>query len=429
MATKTSAKSNLARRLDKIGEGDRISGWANPRGGYDTDIASARDCIRNRNTEGLSDRFHWMLPENRRKYQRDIASAIEDRFDRTNPDEMQQLSDLIKQSERNKEIAGELADYRTFEVTSDILATPFALAPFQAINLSANELPQIITPAARQYFTVRYMGRDGQSRQDQWRSVRSAQEFEMDMIATDKIEWTLFDIQQGDVNEFAKINEQLRFDLEMKIDGFALDNVLAAKTVSGLRSLMNIHPNVDQNAIPDTNYLDLTDVPTYGAAGTWTLPRIKALLNHIAMWGFGLDPAGAISIASMIMSPLNARDSWDYVDLVSGYDSTATFGQNRPDRTVPTAVREQIFNSGSMIQSAWGYTWQTQYNPQVAKGRAYVFTNLPLGWYFTKSEYDRTIIFDGPEQQEMNYNQIVMQKVLRFLVPDLWKYRIVIIDF
>ena len=192
---------------------------------------------------------------------------------------------------------------------------------------------------------------------------------------------------------------------------------------------MNIHPNIAQNAIPDTNYLDLTNVGTYGTANTWTIARLKALLNHIAMWGFGLDPAGAISIRTMIMSPLNARDSWDYVDLVSGFDSSGSFGQQIPNNTVPQSVRENIFNSGSMIQSAWGYNWQTQYNPQVTKGRAYVFTNLPLGWYFTKTEFDRTITFDGPEQQEMNYNQIVMQKPLRFVVPDLWKYRIVIIDF
>lgn len=431
MATKTSQKVSPRKALDKrlgmIDRGERVEGFA--AGGMVSDIANCRRAIRNANPEPLKGCFSWMLDYNQEKYQRDLAHAIEERFDRNDPDQADQLSDLIRQSERDKDVARELADYRTFEITSDILATPFALTPFQAINLSDNELPQIMTPQARQYFTVRWMGRDGQSRQDQWRSARSAQEFELDMLATDKVEWTLRDIQEGDVSEFSKINDQLRFDMEMKIDSLALDNIIAAKTTSGLRSLMNIHPNIDQNAIPDSNYLDLTDVPTYGTAQVWTLPRLKALLNHIAMWGFGLDPAGAISIKTIIMSPLNARDSWDYVDLVSGYDSTATFGQNRPDRTVPTSVRDAIFNSGGMIQSAWGYSWQTQYNPQVLKGRAYVFTNLPIGWYFTKSGMDRTIVFDGPEQQEMNYNQIVHQKVLKFILPDLWKYRVVIIDF
>jgi len=385
--------------------------------------------------------LRWMLPHNRDRVRQEIAMAYENRYHwRTNADDRAEYANLLAQSEHSSELQREVAQYRTFEITSDIRALPFALGAFQQINLSADELPMMITPAApRQSFAVRWIGQDGGARQDQWRTSRSAQNIEMRMLSTDKVEYTLFDLQQGFLNEVEQVNSQLRFDMEAKIDDLAMAAMDANIYPSGLRSIMNIHPSIDQSNIPDTNYLDLTNTTTYGAANVLTLARLKAILHHVAMWGFGFGPDGPMNLQTMIMSPLNARDSWDYVDLVSGWDSAAATwdgsragpgGFSNPLNTVPTGTREQIFNTGALLNSAWGYTWQSQFNARLGVGRMYVLTNQPIGWFFTKTEFDRLIEWrDQPDNIEQNYGQSVLRRAVQFFNPQLWAYRFLVVDF
>lgn len=373
----------------------------------------------------------WVLPINREIFQRRQTTLRENRFDRSNPDHVREYANLIRSSYQNPAAAAELASYRTFELTNDIMASPFALSAFQDINLSADELPLLTFPRSRnlQRFTVRSQSLDGGARSAQWIPGKAISQIEMEMLASDKVEYTIWDLQQGNVSAVDDINRELNYDFDMKIDGLALAQVQAAKTVSGLRALLSIHPLVVQANIPDTNYLDLTNV-SFGVANTFTIERMKAVLNHIALFG-AAEPSQALSISNIILSPQNMRDPWDYVSLVSGYDSSATFGANNPKNTVPNSVRESIF-SGGMLTSAWGYNWSWQPNSQIAKGKMYVFTNQPLGWRFTKSEFDKIISYDAsnsPQHAEHNIGEVMLQKAMVFYIPDLWKYRTIEVDF
>lgn len=373
----------------------------------------------------------WILKDNRKRLLKAQEIASKGFYDwRNKKSDREELAAMLVESEADPrgKTAKEVASYRQFVIDSDLLATPFALGAFQSINLSADELPQIVTPKARQYFNVRYIGQDGGARQDQWRTARQAAELEVNAIATDKIEYPLIDLQQGDVNEFDKINAQLRFDMEMKIDELAKSNLDAGLVTSGLRDLLNIHPRINVNNIPDDNYLDLTNTGTYGTANVLTIQRLKAILARLSMWGFGLDPDGPVRIKSMVMSPQHARDSWDFVNLVSGWNNSG--GETNPQNTIPTGLRERIFSGGGMVNSAWGYSWQNIYNTQLDRGRLYVMTNLPVGWYFTKTSFDRMIEWkDEPDNVEQNMGQVMYRKALRFYMPTLWAYRYLIVDF
>lgn len=368
----------------------------------------------------------WMLPLNQRKVATEQANARHNSFDwRNNADHRERFSKLIRTSaERSDEglrTRLELNAYRQFELLRDMFAIPFAMAPFQAINLSADELPLIVFPKARQYFEVRFIGQDGGARQDMWRDEKSVEQHEMRSISTDKIEFPLIDIQQGNVNRQTDINAQLRFDMEMKFDKLAQDTIDAAETNSGLRDLLNLHPLIVAANIPDKNHLDLTAT----LPGVLTLAKWKTILSHINSFGPGIDPDRSIAINSVIMSPQNIRDQWDYVSLVSGFSGG---DEVEPVDTLPTSVRDNIFSTG-MMNSAWGYTWTTMPNARLDVGRLYVFTNQPLGWFFTKTDFDQLLVWDGPDQQEENLGQIVWKRVYQFVVPSLWKHRIVIVDF
>lgn len=369
----------------------------------------------------------WFNPLNRRKWAKSQSEGRANRLDwRNNKEHRELFSAKIRlsgeRSQRGYDAKRELNAYREFELLQDLFAIPFAMAPFQAINLSADELPLIVFPKARQYFAVRFIGQDGSARQDQWRDERSVEQHEMRVISTDKVEYPLWDIQQGNVNRQSDINAQLRFDMEMKLDELAQAQIDSIKTTSGLRDLLALHPLIVAANIPDTNYLDLTGI---GTTGVLSLEKWKRILSHINSFGPGTDPDRSMTIQSVIMSPQNVRDQWDYIDLVSGFSGGDAV---EPADTVLTSVREEIYRTG-MLNNAWGYTWSSIPNNRLDKGRMYVFTNLPIGWFFTKTEMDMLLIWDGPDQMDENLGQIVWRRVYQFVTPDLWKHRVLIVDF
>lgn len=369
----------------------------------------------------------WVLQCNEHLNKR-IEVASENKFNIRDSEEREKFSGLIRESYFNDARAKELADYRTFELTSDVMASPFALAAFQNINLSGGELPAIITPMSKNTntFTVRSISQNGGAREAQIRTARELTQYEVEMISTDKVEYPLIDIQTGEVEEFEKINQKLLYDLDMRIDKLAQDQLDAAKTVSGLRDLLNFHALINTSNLPDTNYLDLNALAP-GNSGVWTIQKLKLLLDHIAKFGAIAGDGGVsetFSLSSIIGSPQNIRDPWDFVDLVSDFNDS---DRVKPKDTVTSGVRESIFNTG-MMASAWGFSWSWLPNGRIAKGKGYALTTQPVGWYFTKSEFDRVLKWEGPDQIEQNYGQILYQKVHRFLVPDLWKHRVVIFD-
>ncbi len=385
------------------------------------DIASVR------RGEHAPSEVPWLLPANRAILNRRSEIASETRFDRSNPADMREYSDRIRASLNNQDAAADLAAYRIFELTSDVMASPFALGAFQGINLSDDELPGIIRPRSRNYqrFTIRTIGQDGGSRQDQIKTTKAFSAYEMDLISTDKVEYNLYDIQQGDVEGVEIANSALEYDMDMKIDSLAESNMFAAKTVSGLRDLLNIHPLIVSANLPDTNYLDLNSLHA-GNSGVLTIEKLKSILDHIAKFGaVGGDGVGeTLTIQSIVMSPQNLRDPWDFIDLVASGDGSV---KPLPGETVPREVRNQIFQTG-MFTSAWGQNFSWIPNGRIAKGRMYVFTNQPLGWFFTKTNFDRLIRWDGPDNIEQNYGQMVLQRCLQFVIPDLWKHRVLICD-
>lgn len=359
------------------------------------------------------------------------AEFTENRCDLANDAERKAYADKIRQSMHDEQVKSDLAAYRQFELSGDINATMFALVAFQQINLSGDELPQIIFPRGRnaQRFAVRSESFHGGSLSDQWRTSITATELDLEYIATDKVEYPTVDLHAGNVQEEQNVLSILAEDMDFKFDALALAQIDAAKTTSGLRDLLSIHPNVKTANIPDTNYLDLTDVGTYGTAHKITLPRLKAILKHIVLFS-AADPRRAIRPTSFIMSPQHAEDVWEFVDLVSGYDDSNILTSD-PKNTVPTAVREEIFRTGAFTQ-AWGHTFNWQLNSSMDTGKLYIFTDQPLGWLFTKTEMDRTIQYNetnSPRHAEYSYGEVMFKRALRFYVPDLWKHHVVIVDF
>lgn len=372
----------------------------------------------------------WMLPSNIRTLSGEYADYRENRFDRRSPADLKKYRELLTKAgnatQQDMTPHSEMAEYRKFELTCDVLTTPWTMAAFQIVNLNADELPLIERPQSFNLnaFTVRSIGVDGGASRDQWRTTKSAETYEMNLLSTDRVEYALMDLQQGDVSQADAVDKRLRFEMEMKLDALGKTNIDAAKVTSGLRDTLNIHSMIDTANIPDTNYLDLSGVDT---AGELSITKLKRILLHVSKFGAAGGADVPISINTVMMSPQNIEDPWNFIDLVSDFDDA---DRVKPLQTVPTPVREQIFNTG-MITSAWGHQFSWTPNAQLAKGKMYILTSEPLGWAFTKPEFDKMLTWDernSPDHAANNMGEMLWRKAIRFLVPDLWRYRIVIVD-
>lgn len=369
----------------------------------------------------------YMLPGNVPVVNALVKNRIENGFDLEKEEDRLEYASRLRLTTDSQQAREEMAAFRTFTITNDVMASPFALAAFLITDLSPDELPMIERPRSRnhQRFTVRSQSIDGGSRQAQWSTTKSVATFELESVATDRVNYPIMDIQQGDISESQNINVELQYDMDMKIDALALANVDALQAATGLRALMSFHPSVQQANVPDGNYLDL-DAAFPGNPDVLTIDKLKAILNHIALLQAAFP---GLTIQTIMASPLNMRDSWDFIDLVSGVGS-ATEGV-APGSTVPKGLREQIFNGGGMITSAWGFNWTWTTNTQIAKGRMYVFMNKPVGWMFTKRSMDRTFVWNESnsiDHAESNMGEVLMRRVFSFVTVDLWKFNILIID-
>lgn len=419
------AQSQLEQELASIAKGFKDDGGivAKPR-----KMLPAQQIRNIKAGRGSFDDLDWMLPANIETQKREYANFVENRYNRRDQGDLQKYRDLIVAASdpTNIKAQRELAEYRKFEITSDVMAVPWAMSAFQSVPLKPNELPMIERPQSKNFnsFNVTSIGVDGGRYNAQWRTTKEVETMEMGLMSTDRVEYSIMDLQQGDISQVDAINQRLLYDLEMKMDVLAKANIDAAKVVSGLQATMNIHPSVVLDNIPDTNYLDLDATDT----GKLTIAKFKTILALVSKFGSAGGADVPITMRSVMISPQNLPDPWDFVSLVSGFSGGDAV---EPKNTVPDSVRNSIFSTG-MFTSAWGYNFNWVPNSQLAKGKMYIITDQPLGWVFTKPAFDKMLKWDetnSPDHAERNMGELLYQKAIRFVVPDEWRYRVIIVDF
>lgn len=375
-------------------------------------------------------------PFNRRIWQRRTQMYRENVFNyQENESEREAYTGLVRdahQEHANVERVQELAAYRVFTLSMAFPAQPFAMQVFQTVDLAADELPMMEFPDSpfANEFGVRNHAFEGLPFTNYWKSESDVEYLDIGYLTTDRVQFRIWDLQIGNVSVEERVRRQLQIDMDWKIETEAKIVLDASIMTSGLRDTIDLHSSIIVDNVPDVNYLDLnTAFP--GFDNILTLPKLKAIMAHLVLMG-SLGPTRAVTATAWICSPQQIMDTWEFVDLVSGWDSSAgnVAQPVDPRQTVPQSVRDQIYSTG-MMTNAWGYTINWQPNATIPKGRIYILMNQPLGWLFTKSSFDRYYNFNDTNSVKHaidNYGEMFYRKALRFSVPDMWKYRILIVD-
>ena len=361
---------------------------------------------------------------------RESASVRDSLFNLHDRAQRKEYSDRIKAAftgDQRSEAARELAAYREFQILNDIMASPWALAAFQAVTLMDDEMPLLDFPMSRLHnrFKVKSISDAGRPTEAMWGSTRDMQQLDIGEITTPLVRYSTRNLQEGDINELNRIQQQLAYEMDMGIDKLARANIDANVVASGLQDDLNIHEDIVLDNIPDLNFLDLSGVGDPVAPGVLTIEKLKMILIHILKFGTAGDGDRPFTISNMQVSPENVQDSWDFIDLVSGWDTSATQDTWNPAMTIPVEARAEIFRTGSLTQ-AWGQAWTNTPNPQIEKGIMYVFTTEPVGWVFYKPSND--VILNYDERNDPNYaleriGETMARKACSFYIPSSWRRR------
>ncbi len=330
----------------------------------------------------------------------------------------EERSEYLKASMKDPEIRSEMSAHRMFRVNNDVLAHTFALSFFELTTLAEDEWPIIENDNIDRDFKVRYIGENNGTTKKQVVERRTTTELRMKKISTQEYEFPLWDIQIGKLDNMAKCEARIAYELDLQIDDDALTILDAADIASGLPATLNLHPNIIAANIPDGNYLDLSGVEL---AGKITVEKIKRILDYFERFGEDVDVDRVKLMPKVIyISSLRKRDIWDFVDLVSGYDNSAP--SKDPKNTVPNTVRTEIYR-GNALEQMFGYKFAIVSRNTIAGDTAWVSTNKPAGWFWQKPAYDLMLHDDSMEMRKKNKNSLQMQKVIQMASPSQWTNR------
>lgn len=318
----------------------------------------------------------------------------------------------VAEGQHKQEVAGAVIE----NVNVDVLAHLFTIGAFFEVKpLGPNDYPVVITTKRDTNYTIGYLAEDNGAPRRQRVTSRSHTNLNMTQVSTEKVEFPWRSLNTGNYDYMGEAMNEVSYELDLKIDQLGLALLKSSKKASGLRGCLNLHPSIVAENIPDANYLDLSGA-TYGDTGVWTVLKLQAIFDYAARFSADVerDGGGQLQVKTIFMSSRRIQDFWKFVDLVTGFSSAGTTMD--PKQTVPTNIRQQIWQTGGIVQ-AFGNTFNLVPRNTLASDEVYVSFNKPAGRLYTKTSMDVTERDTSFEMHEKNLEALAMRKVIQLDQP------------
>jgi len=303
----------------------------------------------------------------------EIAAIEEARQGVTDEERREYLIGAEKDPQRRQEVA----EARLIRVSNDVLAHTWALSFLELQTLGDAEWPVLTNRKRDKNYTVTYLGENMGAARKQRVERYSTLQLLMKQISTEVVEWPLVSLQVGSVDQGRDVEQELSYELDLKIDQEAKAVLDSAAITSGLRATLNLHPAIISANIPDANHLDHSGV---GTSGVLDVEKFKRLLDYFERFAADVElDRTALGIKAIYLPSTVKRQIWDFVDLVAGF-SLAGAVQD-PKNTIPTEARMEIWRSAK-LESMFGYRFAIVTRNTLATPYAYVSSNKPAGFFW-----------------------------------------------
>jgi len=332
-----------------------------------------------------------LLPANAALIDQSMGALQEARAGRTR----EERRDALKAAAASEKAAREYASLRKEVVNISMLPTLIASEIFELIPLGADENVLIYTQNDAEY-SVRVVDHHGMAPKDMWVFPDTQNTYYPYEIETDTIFYPTSTISQGNLDANERVNKDLEFSYENKIDldawnlWMSIFDTFPAGTYS-------LHSRIDSGNMPTTNVIDKT------SEGSITTEVIKAILRYATLIGR--------RVRTIYVSPQDLPDIWDWapVTLSSGSEKSV----------INESLHTQVQTSGDVNQM-FGYNLNWRTLNTLETGTLYVTFDAPAGRLYFKPDFEEVELYTARECRAMfkkkNHEAVYMGGVILPLI-------------
>jgi len=281
-----------------------------------------------------------------------------------------------------------ISNIAAYRINTDVMPDMMGAAFFSMEMLGDDEFPEILA-THRQEHTCDYIGESGGTAKTQNINYKVPTKIDLRIVATPLLEYPTRTLYSGNLSLLAEKQRELQEDLTIKHDVDMVTLLEANDVASGLRATRNFHSTVVQANYPDTNRID-------DATAMFGVSHLRSFADYCVRWG--LRPT-AVFVSPMALS----KGLWQQVDIVSGIAAT---GVTDPADTVPTYLRDQIWQTGAARISMYGFDFDIVPNNRLTDGTAWGATTQAAGFWWRRPSGTLVVIDNDAELQMENLARV-----------------------
>jgi hypothetical protein len=304
----------------------------------------------------------------------------------------------LMETHGNEEKARAFAALRKEVLSISMLPELVANEIFELRPLAKDERILLQT-TKRGSYSVRVVDHHGGVPKDEWIFPDTQATYDVYKISTDEVFYPVDSLVQGNLDASDRVNEDLAFDYQNKIDTdvwtlwLSIFDTFPAGTYDR-------HSRINSSNVPSTNVITAT------SEGAITVNVMKSLLAHMLLIGR--------RIRTIYVSPQDMPDIWDWtpVNVSSGADKSA--------HVINDSLHENIQTSG-VVNQMFGYSINWKPLNILATGTMYVTTDMPSGILYYKPDFEMSDMYTQKECRAIfkrpNFEAVYMEGAIKPLVP------------
>lgn len=333
-----------------------------------------------------------LLPVNASLIEPRLQALANARSKVSRDDRRKTLMDTYGNEEKARAYAALRKEILSISVLPDLVASEiFELRPL------AKDERILLQTTKRGEYNVRTVDHHGGVPKDEWVFPDSQATYDVYKVSTDEVFYPVDSLIQGNLDASERVNEDLRFDYESKID---LDVwTLWLSTFGNFPAgTYDLHSRIATGNVPTTNIITVT------SEGGITLSVMKSLLSHMLLINR--------RIRTIYVSPQDMPDIWDWTPVAVASGSVADV-INQP-------LHQQIQTSG-VVNQLFGYNVQWKPLNTLAANAMYVTTDQPSGLLYYKPDFEVSDMYTQKECRAIfkrpNFEAVYMEGAIKPLVP------------
>lgn len=354
-------------------------------------------------TEGLL--IDPMLPSNRSKLNQMWASYQSNIEKAGGEAKWQEKAEkkMMDMHAGGKELAQAWNSFRIIPVSRLIQETNLVgMSWFEEGTYDENSIPIIVNKNPLQKsISFRWVGSGGGTYESGPIEYGAAQQVTPQWIDSDKISYTEDDLWYGNLASVGQENNQRLAD-SWTIKADKLQWALVQSAFGAFPSDTATIMDDRIKNFPTNNIVDCT-ASHYGAG--FSPDVIKAVILYCINAG--------VSLRNIYIPITAQKDLWDWVNIVAGFNLPGAVMD--PNKTVPTGVREAIWNKGTTNNMLGVYFNIIPLQILHANGEAFFTTNNPIGFWWKHKQGDKVYTEDTRINNRML--TIKLSKKLAHAIP------------